>query len=417
MRIRRRTKKKIIWSALLLILAIFASERLYNNQAKFKTSAESVEHYRILDAGFTNTEKLADFDYLYNLLEEYYPYFVVNERSNDIDWFANKNIYKRILKNTKNDAEYYVALDKILGDLNDSDTYVLDGEMYRRFLKHYYPDKATILTNVRTMGRYHLYEGLSGIKLDPNNDFIFHNGPVLDTKKLIENELAYMKIESMSDYHLEEDYPKIREFLIEVEDYDKLIIDIRGNSGWADEYWMNIVGLLIDEVHSAEYYSFFKENPRTSTEVFKLENITVIRDLEREILDRFPPEIETYLNFYKVNTIEIEARTEVNFQGKVYLLVDEEVRSSAEKFAAFSKDTGFATLVGDKTGGGMIFDEVPMYNLPYGGFLVRYSREMAMNSDGTINMEEKTSPHIMVNDTSYSEDFTEDKCVQAVIEN
>ena len=360
---------------------------------------------------------LKKYDYLYNLLEEYYPYFVVNERSNDIDWFANKNIYKRILKNTKNDAEYYVALDKILGDLNDSDTYVLDGEMYRRFLKHYYPDKATILTNVRTMGRYHLYEGLSGIKLDPNNDFIFHNGPVLDTKKLIENELAYMKIESMSDYHLEEDYPKIREFLIEVEDYDKLIIDIRGNSGWADEYWMNIVGLLIDEVHSAEYYSFFKENPRTSTEVFKLENITVIRDLEREILDRFPPEIETYLNFYKVNTIEIEARTEVNFQGKVYLLVDEEVRSSAEKFAAFSKDTGFATLVGDKTGGGMIFDEVPMYNLPYGGFLVRYSREMAMNSDGTINMEEKTSPHIMVNDTSYSEDFTEDKCVQAVIEN
>lgn len=417
MRIRKRTRRKIFLGIFLVILILFAAERLYNNQDKFQTRAEDVEYYRILDAGFTNSEKLNDFEYLCELLEEYYPFFAVNERVNGIDWFGNLNMYKRILRNTNNDAEYYVALDRILSDLNDNDTYVMDGEIYRRYLKHYYPDKATILTDVRTMGRYHLFEGISNIELDPNNNFIFHKGPVLDTKKLIDDELAYMKIEAMSEYHIEDDYPKIRDFLMEVKDYEKLVIDIRGNSGWADEYWMNIVELLIDDVHSAEYYSFFKQNPKSRTEVFKLENITVIRDLDRKILDRFPPEIETYLNFYKVNKIEIEPKTEINFQGRIYLLVDEEVSSSSEKFAAFAKDTGFATLVGEKTGGGMVFDEVPMYNLPYGGFLIRYSREMAMNSDGTINMEEKTTPHIIVEDTSYNEDFYKDNCIQAVLEN
>lgn len=415
MRIRRRTMKKIIIRSIILILVLVAAERLYNKQPKFQTTAESVEHYRILDAGFTSSEKLEDFKYLYDHLEENYPFFEVNKRLNGIDWFGNIKMYKRILRNTSNDAEYYVALEKIIGDLNDVNTFVLNGDDYRRFFKHYYPDKAPILTNIRSMGRYHFFEGPDKIELNPDSDLIFHNGPVLDTRKLVDDELAYMKIEAMSYYHLEEDYPRIKEFLKEVENYDKLIIDIRGNSGWSDEYWTRIVELLIDEKLSAEYYSYFTHNPRAKTELYQLENVTTIRDLDREILSRFPEEIQTYLNFYKVNTIEIHPNPEVNFRGKVYLLVDSKVSSAAEKFAAFAKDTAFATLVGGKTGGGMTFDEVPLYSLPYGGFIIRYNREMVMNSDGTINMEAKTSPHIVVEE-GFSEDLSKDKAIQAVIE-
>ncbi len=41
---------------------------------------------------------------------------------------------------------------------------------------------------------------------------------------------------------------------------------------------------------------------------------------------------------------------------------------------------------------------------------------MRINADGTINMETKTIPHIEVDPTP-NEDFTKDKCIQAVIEN
>ena len=414
---RRRTKKKILKIVLITLLIIVAIERIYNSQDKFQTTAKDASYYGILDAGFTNSEKMKEFNYLYDILEEYYPFFNVNERVNNIDWLNNKAIYKRILRNTDNDAEYLVALDNILGKLNDDNTYVFTGDIYRRFLKHYYPERSEVLTYFRSLGRYNFFEGFENIQLDPNNNLIFYNGPVLETKKLIEDKVAYMRIKDMSFYHIEEDYPRIISFLKEVEGYDKLIIDIRGNAGWADEYWMKLVELLIDERISAEYYSFFRSNYITTRDIFRLTDVSVTKDLDEVILEQFPKEITTDFQFYKINTIEINPNDDGNFGGEIYLLVDGEVKSAAEKFAAFTKDTGFATLVGEKTGGGMTFDEVPMAYLPYGGFIINYSREMVMNSDGTINMEEKTTPHIIVDDTTPNEDYSKDKCIQIILEN
>lgn len=411
----KRTKRKIIIT-LLIIIVLIVPQRLYNSKSEFQTTAEDASYYGILDAGFTYKEKLKEFKFLYEILEENYPFFKVNKRLNNIDWLANKSKYKRILRNTKNDAEYLVALNNILKDLNDNNTYILTGDTYRRYYKHYYPERREVLNYSRSIARYNFDGDIRNIEFDPNNNLIFHNGPVLETKVLIENELAYMKIEAMSYYHIAEDYPKIKSFLKEVEGYNKLIIDIRGNSGECDEYWEKVLELLIDDVHSAEYYSFFRQHYKSTLDNFKIPNINSIRDLDEKILEKFPSEIKTDFNYYKVNSIEINPSSDLNFAGKVYLLVDREVSSSAEKFAAFAKDTGFATLVGENTGGGMTFEEIPMVNMPYGGFIINYSRELVMNSDGTINMETKTIPNIVVDDSTPDEDFNKDKCVQAVID-
>lgn len=407
-----RRIKKIIYTILAIFALIFLIERIYNSKPEFQTMAEASDYYGILDARFTTREKLRDFKDICITLEAEYPYFNVNQRVHNIDWIGNKKKYKRIIKNTKNDAEFLVAMDNILKELNDSNTFILTRDMYNRYIKHYYPERSGVLINERSLARYS-FDG--NLELDPDNNFIFHNGPVLDTKILIEDELAYMKVEAMSYYHIEEDYPKIKSFLKDVEDYDKLIIDIRGNNGGFDEYWENIVKLLINDTYSAEYYSFFKQNSKTSTDTFRVSNITTIRDLDSNVLEQFPEEIKTDFNFYKINSIQLSPEEDINFKGKIYLLVDQEVKSSAEKFAAFSKDTGFAKLVGEKTGGGMTFEEIPMVYLPYGGYIITYSKELVLNSDGTINMETKTTPHILVDDTTLNEDFNSDKCVQAVI--
>ena len=52
--------------------------------------------------------------------------------------------------------------------------------------------------------------------------------------------------------------------------------------------------------------------------------------------------------------------------------------------------------------------------LPKSKFAIRYSRELGINQDGTINMETKTIPHILVDPTP-NEDFNKDECIQAVI--
>ncbi len=400
-----------IKAGILIIALIFAAERLYNSQEKFQTTAEAPSSYGILDVGFTSKEKLKEFNYLVQVLEENYPFFKVSERATGQNWVDNINRYKRILRNTKNDGEYLVALNNILGELNDKNTYVLTGDQYKRFYKHYYESRRPILHHERSLIRYEFDGNLS---IDDNSNLIFHNGPVLDTK-VISDELAYMKIDAMSYYHVEEDLPKIKEFLKDVEDFDKLVIDIRGNEGGFDNYWIKVMELLVKDNIRADYYSFFKRTAKSTMDVFKIDGIKTINDLDESILSKFPQEIKEDFKFYKKNTIEISPVDELNFKGKIYILVDNGVFGSAEKFAAFSKDTGFATLVGDTTGGGMTFEEVPMVNLTYGGFIVNYSRELTMSSDGRINIEFGTTPDIVVEDVKINQDLGLDKCIQAVL--
>ncbi len=410
---RKKTVRRNRIIAISVVLALIIFERSYNSLARFQTNAEETAYYGIIDAKFSYGEKIRDFEDMLTILEEYYPFFNVNKRLNNIDWLGNKGKHKRIIRNTKNDTEFIAAIDNILNELNDNNSFIFTGDVYKRYHKHYYPNRAEILHYDKSIARYDFDWTF---ELDPESDFIFHDRPVLDTKVLIEDESAYMKIEAMSYYHIEEDYSKIKEFLKEIKDYDKLIIDIRGNKGGFDNYWEEVVALLIDDVHSAEYYSFFRQMQKTINDPFRISNVKTIRDLDEKFLEQLPAEIKTDFNFYKTNIVNIEPKEDVSFGGKIYLLVDKDVFSSAEKFAAFAKDTGFATLVGETTGGGMMFEEVPIVNMPYGGYIISYSRELVLNSDASINMETKTIPHILVDDPTPNEDINKDKCIQAVIE-
>ena len=378
-------------------------------------------HYGIAEANLTTREKLQDFEYLYDVLEQNYPFFKVNERIHGIDWLGNKRKYKRLIRNTKNDAEFYVAMDRILKDLNDGHTNIFNGEGFKRFYKMYYPYCSQIpfwddvFINPYVKNRYKFDGDIESIEL--------YKEPVLETKVLIEDELAYMKIKAMAgDYNIvEEDYIKIKEFLKEIEDNEKLIIDIRGNGGGCDVYWENIVKLLIDEPLNIEYYAFFKDGHRYKYDPYRIQYVAPIKKLDEKALSKFPEEIITDFDFYKTYSIYISPwgishnpEDDIDFKGKIYLLVDRNNFSSAENFASFAKDTGFATLVGETTGGGKGFEWIPIIYLPKSKFAIRYSRELVMNQDGTINLEMKTIPHIQADPTPH-EDFNKDKCIQAVI--
>ena len=418
---KRETRKKIkrvIITIITIIILIFGIERIYNSKDEFQVRAEDASYYGILEAKLTSKEKLYDFDYLYNTLEENYPFFKVNERLYGVDWLGNKKKYRRIIKNTKNDAEFFVAIDTMLRDLNNGHVNIFDGRGYRQLNKMYYEGYARhnalkylsiyeVMTSPFVMNRY---------KYDRNiEEVILYDEPVLETKVLIENELAYIKIKKMAGFDVaKEDHHIIRKFLETVEDYEKIIIDIRGNGGGYNEYWENLVRLLTDKTLKVEYYSFFKDGHRQNQDPFKVERATTIKDLDEEILESFPEEVKSDFSFYKNHRVIKGPSKLIDFNGKVYLLVDKGVFSASEKFASFSKDSGFATLVGEPTGGDKVFEEIPIMFLPKTKFAIRYSRELGINMDGTINMETKTTPHIEVDPTPH-EDFTKDKCIQAVI--
>lgn len=71
---RKKKIKKTIVIVLGVILSLFTLERLYNSRAEFQTVAEDASYYGIIDAKLTTKEKLEDFEYLYNVLKEEFPF-------------------------------------------------------------------------------------------------------------------------------------------------------------------------------------------------------------------------------------------------------------------------------------------------------------------------------------------------------
>lgn len=78
--------------------------------------------------------------------------------------------------------------------------------------------------------------------------------------------------------------------------------------------------------------------------------------------------------------------------GHIWLLVGRKVFSSSEYSAFFSKATGFATLVGERTGGNGLGSDPLAFILPNSGLAIRYSMELDLTPDGANNQEYGTMP-------------------------
>lgn len=233
-------------------------------------------------------------------------------------------------------------------------------------------------------------ENIIPVKYEQNNSASADDSSS-EEKILKENKIAYLKVKSMSNTTLNSDGKKISEFFNKIKDYPYLIIDIRGNGGGTDEYWMsNIVEPLIADSKSASFAIAFKGN--------YIKPFLTGRGITTKSIDNIPEQFKSSyvsdMERFTSVTRTINPKNSVNFKGKIYLLVDDYVYSSAESFAAFSKASGFAELVGTTTGGDGIGIDPSVMALPNSGLIIRFSQDMGINSDGTVNEKAHTKPDI-----------------------
>ena len=98
------------------------------------------------------------------------------------------------------------------------------------------------------------------------------------------------------------------------------------------------------------------------------------------------------------------------FEGRIWLLVGPQVYSASESFAVFCKETDFAKLMGEQTGGDGIGSLDPVFlQLPNSGILVQYTMMYGLNPDGSSSEEAGTTPDIL-------SDGSEDPLVTALRE-
>ncbi|MCW3789235.1 S41 family peptidase [Plebeiibacterium sediminum] len=368
----------------------------------------------------TTDQKLAEFDSLFIQLKDVFPYFGVNERRHGVDWLANYQLYRDKIAHTSNDKEYLAQIDSIMRDLNSVHADIYPTRAYKYYLHAYR------FANMLTFGAFKgytrelrksvakenysywqaLYKELHPPKV--KTDLNLKEDPNVRCELNEDSSIAVIKIKSF-DFELKKtDKDVILGFYNQLDGYKNLIIDIQGNGGGFSGYWQDVlVPFLSDTTITYKGNLAYKDTPKL------LNFIKADKNGEEYHLDsiqypKLPPEV--IHDNYAFSTLDFNIKPDkksANYKGNIYLLVDHNNYSSTEAFVNFCKVTGFATVVGETTGGDGIGSDPFMFTLPISGIVVRYPAIMGLNPDGSSNDEFGTTPDIILNGSSKSERFKE----------
>lgn len=380
----------------------------------------------------TEEQKIEDFNYLYKTIEENYPFLETNKRLNNVDWLSKKEEYLQRVKNTKSDIEFLMTLNSILSELNNGHTHMItNSSQFRDFREIYSMNKGwqkkvqlSVLDNKKALARYNINKNEKIPVLNQGKNENTEGIRNASTKDIVEGKIGYIYIPQMiSYYNMGNDIELIDEYLNNIKEYQALIIDIRGNGGGDSYYWISyLVPKLIDKVYENTNYSFWKDgeiinNYLKKSKVKYSTGFGEVKDLDTTKLVNLPVEVKEDFKYYSKNTMEISPNEDsIKFKGNIYMLVDKGVYSSSEAFASFAKQTGFATLIGERTGGDGICSDPLLHMLPNSGYVFRFSKDMGTTADGTSNEEFKTEPDYLIEYAGKTGNFENDYCIKKILE-
>ena len=360
----------------------------------------------------TVEEKVADFEQLYNEVKEGYPFLEVNKRLYKEDWLANKEDFKKRIEKTSSDEDFANELNSIMRELHNGHTEVITDASYFNMLKDVYePLEWYDFFDDKDLS--HLYDDK-----EKGNGYGMGSGKNIELKDLVENKVGYMHIPQMNSVSgsIDDDMKKISSYIKEIKDYKSLIIDIRGNVGGDDKYWVDLVSNISDKNYKCRGYRLVRNSSKVIENYTKARNVKLNDIDELPMLSNAPKEATDMFTHFEYNEEVVEGKAKVPFKGKIYLLVDSDVFSGAESFAIFCKEQKFATIIGSETGGdGYVYDPV-LFKLNNSGLIVRMSSTMYLTESGICDEEKKVTPDIEVNNTIRYGIRKLDPCINKVLE-
>jgi hypothetical protein len=195
--------------------------------------------------------------------------------------------------------------------------------------------------------------------------------PATITTEIIEyNRIAYIRLRGFPQWDVF-NQRSVFDFLETIRDYEHLIIDLRGNRGGDPTFfYRTLVEPIISEPHQARGFAFFYPGNYVTRHISGHRRTTfghlittqTIPNTVAELIDMHPmlelkPEdVQRLTHGFEVYTT-ISPRKFAQFDfgpaffGQVWMLTDENSQSAAQIAAWFAYESGFATLVGEATGG------------------------------------------------------------------
>ncbi|MEW6524565.1 MAG: S41 family peptidase [Bacillota bacterium] len=199
-----------------------------------------------------------------------------------------------------------------------------------------------------------------------------------------------------------QDMAPIRDFLPLLRKLPALIIDIRGNGGGSDLFWHHLVALLITEPISFEY-AIMTRSGQYVRDYLGDYHLAIDRVLDRSQLGpgltkSMPPELLTpAFSDPQLVAVTLEPSPDsIHYTGRIFVLVDDRVSSSADAFAGFCRYTEWATVVGSYTGGEGPGITPVLAVLPNSGLVFRFPVTLALTPWWTAWHETRTMPDVPV---------------------
>jgi len=466
---------------------------------------------------------MADFEHLFSVLVDNHPFLALKARVEGYEWASHHDEFASVVRQTKNNAEFAVAIKTILSYINNGHTAVADplvttcvprpeviDEAYWALWEAQYAgidpevaerwwklsnkesdgakDTMTCVYALYSSGRYvvvgaspslrdkvdilsglhvetvngqdvHAYvaslRGTEWLKYDPIRkrlyqsslplprdqvdiglatpdgdateirspgltapySMVYSRPPFLNSAMMkapnartegslcgciLGGDVGYLRVPGMTLWSLTEVLAKetsmLKDFFHEIKDLPALIIDIRGNGGGQDLAWYRLVSLLASEEVRMDFAHVMRRGDLVRPFADYLEKTMGTDSILDCDLTGLPPEVtsDAYRDPVRSTMSFVPDPESVHYRGKVFLLVDDRVYSSAENFAAFCKGSGWATLVGEPTGGDGLGFNLIIHRLPNSGLVVKFPMALGLNPDMTANEEMHTMPDILV---------------------
>lgn len=376
---------------------------------------------------FSLEDKMFDYEYFWDFIYNNYPFREVCERKGADLKKIKEDGYKTV-KNIRVHEEYYTfyrSLCKRITAGNDTahlyaGDYFDYSEVFRKtpeftILNKYIPVVEKFYTYMHIIdgmsSRFHssnkkidkeLYSYEPLYKFPPIVKKFHSNG--LTTEIIEKDKIAYIKINTFLIYKFEEmkNYIKtIENFFKETQNYKHIIIDISLNGGGYTSNYKYIVSINIEKGMTIENYGLYRETEftRPYLEYYFKKYSTRIKKINKDDI----PNVENCGSIMNdkayIETQYIGKRTLKDYKlrkdKKLWLITSRSTYSAGDSFTNLCKKTGFATVIGDNTGGAGGNALWPTFMvLPKAGLLIKFDLFYGLNNEGYCIDEKGTPPDI-----------------------
>lgn len=328
-----------------------------------------------------------DYALLWNKLESSYPYFNYLRDSMKIDLDDIRARYSEKVRSIESAEDFASILNSIFSELhNFGHLYLVDPEVYKTYYNAYIYDEDYTFNREPFVDILEASD-LSEIYVKPESkeeqeSETAAQAPEIWVQYFDDCDALYLRINSFQHELIERDGVSIKKALDDHPGIKNLIIDITNNYGGSDWYWEQNLVATLGGRYKFSYRSYYKKTDLTDEYYGSLES-TGIPEAAPEWIDELGLD-RCFNNNVIVPSEDINVGEAADI--KKWVLTSERTYSSSDKFVNFCKQTGWATVVGTKTGGDGLASTPLLLKLPDSGLLVRFSALAGENSDGSMNV-------------------------------